>query len=220
MQRQMLRLTLLLGVMVTLLGGTGVFAVFTDSAMGGPNTVTSGARPRAANLQIAPATIVNGDVACQAFVENTLTPQFSITGLQPEGSAEHAYVCLRNSGSGTLDLSAGATGLRDLDSACTGDEATAGDETCGGDQAGELGEVLKTGITQVDCATLTPVGGFETWLLNYAAQPLDFGADPLAAGATICVEIVLKYSIATEAQIQVAQSDMVTWNFRFEGTAS
>ena len=41
MQRHMLRLTLILGVMVTLLSGTGVFAVFTDQASGGTNTVNS-----------------------------------------------------------------------------------------------------------------------------------------------------------------------------------
>ena len=48
MGRHTLRITIVLGMLVTLLGGTGIFATFTDRATGGQATVSSGARPKAA----------------------------------------------------------------------------------------------------------------------------------------------------------------------------
>jgi predicted ribosomally synthesized peptide with SipW-like signal peptide len=219
-QRHALRLTLVLGVMVTVLGGTGVFAVFTDQAQGGGNNVTSGSLARAADLHIAAATVVSGAVSCQMFADDTMTGQFTILDLQPTTPTQRAYVCLRNVGSAGLDLTAQAVSLFDVDIACTGDEAAAGDATCGMG-AGELAQVVTVAIHQVDCGTLAPTGGFGQALDDWASTADAFAAPELQPATTACIEFELSYlSTATESQIQQAQSDNVRWNFRFEGTAS
>lgn len=219
MQRQMLRLTLVLGVMVTLLGGTGVFAVFSDQATAGRNTVNSGALASAADLKIAPAT-ASQVVSCQTFADDTTTPQFTITDFQQTTPVQRAYVCLRNGGSAALDLTAQAAFVMDSDPACTGDEAAAGDATCGNDQAGELSPLISVDIRTVNCQTLAGTGGLAQTVDQWATASA-FAAPQLAAGDIACIEFALRYSsVATETQVQQAQSDMVTWNFRFEGTAS
>lgn len=220
MQRQMLRLTLVLGVMVTLLGGTGVFAVFSDQASGGPNTVTSGALASAADLRIAPAT-ASQIVSCGQYQEDTTTSQFTVVDFNQQTAVQRAYVCLSNAGSAPLDLTLQASFLRDLDTGCTGDEAAAGDATCGANGLGELSFVTSVDAHQVNCMTLARTGGLAQTLDRWGAVATSFAAPQLAPGAIACIEFELRYSsAATETQVQVAQSDQVTWNFRFEGTAS
>jgi predicted ribosomally synthesized peptide with SipW-like signal peptide len=219
MQRQMLRLTLLLGVMVTLLGGTGVFAVFSDQASGGRNSVVSDDLASAADLQIAAAT---GDqvVTCQTFADGTTTPQFTITDFGPETQVQKGYACLRNNGSAALELTVQATSLFDSDIACTGDEAAAGDTTCGNNLAGELSPLIAIDISQVNCQTLIRSGGHSQVLDRWAAVT-DIAAPSLTPGGIACIEFELHYSpLATETQVQKAQSDQVLWHFRFQGTAS
>jgi predicted ribosomally synthesized peptide with SipW-like signal peptide len=53
MERRTAFAIMAIGVVVTLLGGTGIFAVFTDRAETGKGSVTSGELPHAADLQIA-----------------------------------------------------------------------------------------------------------------------------------------------------------------------
>lgn len=219
MQRQMLRLTLILGVMVTLLGGTGVFAVFSDHANGGPNTVNSGALAKAADLHIAPGTVGAGGVSCTVYADNTSTAQFTVQDFRPGSQPVRAHVCLRNVGSATLDLTSSAANLLDVDVACTGDEAAAGDASCGGDGAGELAPIVFVTTRQVNCQTLAATGGLTQGLDRWATAPAAFGASSLGAGGIACIEFEIRHA-GTEAQSQVAQSDTVTWNFRFEGTAS
>lgn len=224
MQRQMLRLTLALGVLVTMLGSTGVFAVFSDSARGGNNSVESGVRPRAADLQIATGTGDDGlPWSCGTFSENLSTGQFAVTGLQPGEPAGVAGVCLFNAGAGTLSVTVGATGtIRDLDVACTGDEAANGDETCGTDQLGELSPLLYLTLDAFDCATGDPVGGVANIALDsLQAGTVPVGDLPIPANGRLCTDIEVGYSDAsTEAEAQIAQSDKVTWTLTFVGTAS
>jgi hypothetical protein len=52
-QRRLAVATIGLGSLVTLMGGTGIFAVFTDRATTGTSKVDSGARASAADLKIA-----------------------------------------------------------------------------------------------------------------------------------------------------------------------
>jgi len=221
MHRQMLRLTFILGVLVTVLGGTGVFASFTDTAQGGVNSVGSGARPSAADLQIATATVSGSVVTCGAFSDNTSTAQFTLTNVQPTTPTAKTYICLRNVGSGALTLSMTAPSLRDLDTSCTGDEAAAGDTTCGNNGQGELSDVIAVGSSTVDCRDIaTILGGTGDLLSRINAIPAEVAADVLAAGATSCVELSVRYVGSSETEIQVAQSDTVTWNFLFTGVAS
>lgn len=221
MQRQMLRLTLILGVMVTLLGGTGVFAVFTDEANGGPNSVTTGALAKAADLQIAGGTAIQGAIGCQGYAENTQTAQYTLTGLTPESAIQRSYVCLKNNGSSPLDLRLQAAAVRDLDVDCTGDEAVTGDATCGNNGVGELSFVVSIDAHEVNCQTLVRTGGLAQTLDRWGTAATAFGASQLSAGGVACIEFELRYSqAATATQQQLAQSDSSTWNFRFEGTAS
>jgi hypothetical protein len=221
MERQMLRLMLVLGVLVTILGTTGVFATFRDQAAGGSNAVTSGSRPSAADLQIAPATASGGVITCQTYVENTTTPQFSVGNFQPTSAPVYGYVCLRNNGAGALTLTVAATSLTDVDTSCTGDESAAGDSSCGNNGSGELSSALVVSAQEVSCSDSTVISGSGDVLQNVATRPLGVGAAGLAANRFMCVRFETKYlPDATETQIQIAQSDLVTWTFGFEGTGS
>jgi hypothetical protein len=235
MGRQSLRIILVLGVLVTLVGGTGIFATFSDRATAGTNTIQSSGRQAAADLRIEPADFLSGGVDCdlaedgqQWTHDSTTTPQFVLDILDP-GVAQIKYVCLKNVGSGTLDVTASAIDLVDLDLACSGDEAANGDTTCGLDaegapQLGELSARLLVDVDKVGCADQSNV------LQDNAAEQLDAfaaatviggaGATPLAPDAVACLKIVLEYPFdAPEADAQVAQSDKVTWRFAFDGAA-
>lgn len=220
MQRQMLRLTLILGVMVTLLGGTGVFAVFTDQASGGVNSVTTGSLAKAAELVIAPAQ--GGQiVSCGQYQDNTATAQFTLTDFQISTATQRSYVCLRNSGSAPLDLTLQAMNVRDLDTDCTGDEAASGDATCGNNGTGELSFVVSVDAHQVNCQTVQRQTGLAQTLDRWGTAASAFGASQVAPGGIACIEFELRYSqSATALQQQLAQSDNTTWIFRFEGSAS
>jgi hypothetical protein len=223
MERQMLRLTLLLGVLVTILGGTGVFAVFNDQASGGANSVTSDSLAHAADLQIATASrSQSGDgIDCSGtFDENTTTPQFTIGRFQAESQGETAFVCLRNVGSAELDLSARATELVDLDIACTGDEAAAGDTTCGDNQAGELAPIVAVSVVRADCGTDNTLGGVGMVLAQWPQGSSLGSGIALRPGETGCIRMTISYFGLNESDIQQAQSDRVTWKFTFTGTAS
>ena len=222
MERHMLRLTFVLGVLVTILGGTGVFAVFTDQAHTGINSVQSGARAQAADLRIAPATAdyLASTVTCGRFENNTAATQFTVADLQPESDFIDSWLCLRNSGAAALSLNVGIGPLTNVDNDCTGDEAAAGDTTCGNSQAGELAERLVVHVVDVTCETFTSATTHVKYLTEIAAEPLRLRDTPLEPGETACVRLILEYDpYATEEQIQVAQSDVVQWRFGFEGTA-
>jgi predicted ribosomally synthesized peptide with SipW-like signal peptide len=225
MHRQLLRLTFVLGVLVTILGGTGVFASFTDSSRGGPNSVTSGSRPSAADLQIASASLSTNPVnavQCGTYSDNTSTTQFSATNVQPSSQALVAYVCLKNAGSALLNLTVGAPDVRDLDTSCTGDENADGDASCGNNGAGELSPLLVAASTQVDCTNVgDTMGGGSASLSSLGGTPIAASSFPLASNGVACIQLMITYDpAATEAQIQIAQSDQVTWSFTFTGTAS
>jgi hypothetical protein len=237
--RPMLRALMVLGVIVTLVSGTGLFAVFSDRATTGQNDVSSGELPNAADLQIATASIgdanVDGlpDVVCDTFTEDLVTGLFSLSDLQPgysSSDAEAATMCLRNVGSSILNLSASAIDLTDADISCTGDEAASGDLTCGPDatmisQAGELSPLITVNFAGVDCADATVLFDHVGNLADLAITPMAIDAHPnvieLAPGDTACYSVRLGYPIpASGTDVQLAQSDQVQWRFAFDGAAS
>ena len=221
MERHMLRLTLVLGVLVTILAGTGVFATFSDIATGGSNSVTSGARPSAADITIATATATNGVTTCGTFGDHTTTPQFTVTDLQPNSVPTTSFLCLRNAGAATVSITAGISGLRDVDTQCTGDEETSGDETCGGNQPGELSRAVLVTIAEVSCSTGVVVIAREMALDQLPAFPVALSSSGIAPAATACVRLVVGYDRdMPEAIIPIAQSDTSTWTFLFEATAA
>lgn len=228
MARHSLRIVIVLGALITLLGGTGIFAVFSDRATTGTNDVTSGGLGHAADLQIATAAVSNGTVVCDAFSDDLATGFFSVSDLQPSaGDAYRGSFCLKNAGSSAVNLTASTIDLSDIDSACTGDEAAFGDTSCGGDQAGELGNVLVAAIAELDCNTAAYSGQTGSASLSALASPVGLPvggivgrpAGDLNPGQTACYFVELRYPDSTpEIDVQLAQSDTVTWRFAFDGT--
>jgi hypothetical protein len=118
------------GAIVTTVGGTGIFAVFTDRATQGPNTVQSGARPRAADIQIATADFVAGAAAdCGTFQENITTALWTAANMQP-GDTERHYMCVKNNGAAAFTTTLSVIDMTSSDPLCTGDEASV-DPGCG-----------------------------------------------------------------------------------------
>ena len=223
--RQSLRIVMVLGVLITLVGGTGIFAVFTDRATTGFNTVGSGARPHAADLQISEASNTGGALNCDPdgdalFSDDLTTGLFSVADVQPGGQTPSRWICLLNAGSGPLAISASVIDLQDEDEGCTGDEEAAGDTTCGGFQAGELGALLDLEVTEVPCLDPNAPGiGSTGSLATFADEPIRGGGGSFPAGSTTCVRLRVSYPGATpETSVQLAQSDRVQWRFAFDGT--
>lgn len=223
MERQMLRLMVVLGALITLLGGTGVFAVFTDSVEAEDNSARSGAVARAADLQIALGDYGAESISCGAFQENLTTPILTATDLQPGWSSSAAAFCLRNVGAASVQISFQATRLVDSEIDCTGDEG-ATDLTCSPGARGELSGVLQIYTEKVNCDSLAGSGrrGDNLATLNDAARNLP-GDDVLLAGSTACWTFVAFYpdaALLPAETIQNAQSDSSTWSFFFIGQAT
>lgn len=220
MGRHSLRIIVVLGALVTLVGGTGIFAVFTDRATTGYNSVGSGPRAQSADLAIAEGDVVAEAIDCGSFSEDLATNLFSVADVQPGDPTISADVCLINNGSGDLAITANAIDLNDEDEACTGDEEEAGDTTCGGFQAGELGSVLAVQIDRITCATNASEPIQSNSVVNWTTNPVAIPGEPLAPGEIACLRLLAFYpSTTAETSIQLAQSDRVQWRFAFDGTA-
>ncbi len=232
MSRSLLRITVALGLVISVLSGMGVFATLSDTANGGDNSVTSGDRPSVADLRIEPGVLVAGQPAtvnCDADADgilwegnDTATPQFSVADVQPGDTLPDAYVCLKNVGAADLALTVYAMDIVNLeaDSGCTGDEAASSDTDCSAGAAGELGGLLWISIDRVDCSNVDSVdfqGAQDQPLIQFPPS-LSTGTG-LAPDAVTCVRFSMSYPDPGEVNAQVAQSDQVTWHFSFSATA-
>jgi hypothetical protein len=226
--RQALRITILLGVLFTLVGGTGIFAVFSDRALTGPSDVNSAELVKAADLLIAAAQpqdpMNSGPFSCDPYSDNLVTPLMTFT--TNVGGGNERFVCLVNVGSSAVDLSLTAVDLADLDTDCTGDEAAFGDATCGLDQTtmapqgGELSPTLTVETDLYDCLTgsglLTPgAPDFSATLSGLAAGPQSL--ETLQPNGQVCVRLRVYWRPTGDAA-QISQSDEATWRFAFDGT--
>ena len=220
MERHMLRLTLVLGVLVTIIGGTGVFAVFTDTAEGGPNSVASGAQRPAADLLIAAGEISTvGWIHCGEFEDAATTGGFAVSDLQPGSGATTIGICVSNNGASPVSLAVGAPNLRDIDGLCTGDEGRV-DPTCGDGGPGELSGLLQVDFRERDCETGEVIAPTQAGLGALRAGFVTVGST-LEPTEYTCFSIGVYYpDLVSAASVQAAQSDQVTWNFVFQGTAS
>jgi hypothetical protein len=205
-----------LGAVVTLMGAAGIFAVFTDRATTGTNTVSSGERPRAADLKIAVANQTLSD--CQNFTDDLATGLVSMSNAQP-GSGASKYVCLRNAGASSLIVSLSALDLTNSEDGCTGDEQAAGDQTCGTGE-GELGNELYVYANQIPCEGGVGSPTVSNWLSSLAGgQTLALGT--LSPNEQGCYYIETAYPGNTpDGDAQKAQSDTATWRFAFDATTS
>src|SRR4051812_14891150 len=176
-----------LGLVISLVGGTGIFAPFTDKAQSGPNSVTSGERPRAADLKLAmPVDLL--PCAAGDYSDNTTTAVLTATDAQPGFQQAH-FFCLKNAGSLALTVTVKPVDVVNVDTACTGDEEAAGDTTCGGDKAGELGSALFVRTALFPCA-----GGAGTSVFGGTIdeQPV-MALGTLAPDEVVCGSIEVNY---------------------------
>jgi len=207
------------GVLVCVIGGTVVYSALQDTARTGTNSAESAALAASADIQLASAGKGPGGVIqCDAFSEDLSSPVLTVADYKP-GDQNTRFFCVKNIGSQQVSLSVLADELTDIDFACTGDEAANGDATCGGDQIGELSAALMDQVRTVDCATGAPIlTGSQHKLAAHATTPDALGT--VAVNATACIDLFFFYpnGLADEA-VQTAQSDRVTWRFKFSAQA-
>lgn len=217
MRRAFLLTTAALGLVVCLVGSTGLFAALTDTARTGTNQVTTPGLAASADIQLAPREGPTGQPTCGAFSDDLATGLFDFTATPPYANQSH-IVCVKNVGSQALtSLTMRADELTDIDIDCTGDEEANGDPDCGGDAAGELSDVLEVRANWDGCPYEMPTDGTPTTTLaDLAATPLTLKT--LAVDEVVCIMIFVGYPAtgATPEAIQRAQSDKVTWRFRFD----
>lgn len=224
MARHSLRVVVVLGMLITLVGGTGIYATISDRALTGPSDVTSDSLARAANLGIAQLQLPpnNGPFTCDRYFDDLTSPLF--TFIATPGRQADAYFCVVNSGSRAVDVTLTSTDVTDLDVACTGDEAAFGDTTCGSvggiPQVGELSPNLtvETDLYQCDTGALLSPGtpDFTSSLAGLGTIPYTT-LGTLLPGTQLCLRLRV-YWASTGDLGQVSQSDEVTWRFAFDGT--
>lgn len=221
--RRLLATTMALGLVITAMNFTGIFAVFRDRATTGANTEESGEQPRTADLLIA---IDNfGWCANDPFADDLEAGLFDVGGLVP-GTSEQARICLKNVGTAALALTGSTIDVIETETDCTGDEEAAGDATCGtaniGD--GELGTVLFTDIGRVDCATGGGTGDLaRASVADLATTPGGLGTvDPGAQACFVISTYIPNPGVlgVTSDALQQAQSDRIQWRFAFDGAAT
>ena len=212
MRRPLALSLMVLGLVVTLIGGTGLFAPFTDRAATGVNSVTSGERPKAADLKLALVASLD-ECSTATYSDNITTPGISATDAQP-GYKQYIYFCLKNAGSAELDVSLNVIDLANVDVDCTGDEAVV-DTTCGADGAGELGSVLHNYANLFPC----DVGAGTNYVGGFLSDLPSIRFFLLPAGAVWCGSIETFYPLnRTADEVLRAQTDKVTWKYAFDGT--
>jgi hypothetical protein len=221
MRRSALLTVAAFGGLVCLLGGSLLYSALQDTARTGTNTAESAGLPPSADIQLAHATQNLGttppSIQCGTFSENLTSGLFTLTALTPGGPLNAKHFCIKNVGSQPVTLSALVDELTDVDFDCTGDEGASGDATCGGNAAGELSSVLRVQYVVVGCTTNERTG-VQSLLDANATTPLSLGS--LAAGATGCFEADIFYPANTAATaVQTAQSDRVSWRFKFSAQA-
>ena len=215
MRRPVLLSLAAVGGVIVLLGSTGIFAALSDTARSEINYIDSGALAASSDLQASTATFSTFDVTCGPFTED-LTSNLIVIGGPPGADTGLMYpYCLRNVGSQTVDLTALAADLGEIEMGCTGDEAVY-DTSCGSG-AGELGEFVQVAHHQVNCATATVFATDIYLLRDTSITPASLGT--LGPGETRCFGASIIQSFSTDAQRQAAQSDRLAWRFAWTGQA-
>lgn len=217
-------MTMGLGLVVSAMGFTGIYAVFTDRATTGTNTAQSGTQPRAADLKIA----LVEDQFCTnpTFTDDLTTDLLNVADLQPDFNVPQIeWLCLKNVGTSSLAVTVSAIDVVETEVGCTGDEEASGDATCGtaGIGDGELGTVLNAQVFQFDCVTEAQETSVLATVVSLAGTPGSLGA--LASNELMCLRIGVTMpgpggEPFTSDALQRGQSDKVQWRFAFDGTAS
>lgn len=215
-----------LGLVASVLPLTGIIAGTTDTAETGPNSASSRAEPASADVQLArggrDASDAASPFACGDYSENLATGFFEMTGLTegggglPNVDAVHSELCVRNVGAAPVDVRLFVADRAETDPECTGDEASF-DETCGSG-AGELGQVL---LAHVGADASCDGNVFSRETNDFATlEVTGHLLGSIAPGQQLCVQLSVEYPDVSNALLQQAQSDLVTWRFTVEATAT
>lgn len=200
---------------VGLLGLAGVFAAATDRAHTQTNRYESAAYEEGpdVDLQLAPR---NEDGTCGFFSDDLATRLITVTGDAShfQGNWFDSGLCLRNVGIYWSQVSLRAIDLDDRELDCTSREGEV-DQTCIEGEAGELADLVSFHIIECEGSSygIGNVGLTELAAEPRAVRPVQPGAPPIA----LCIQTRL---LATPAEARLAQSDVVTWRFAFDGVAS
>lgn len=209
---------MVVGAVVTAVGGSGIWAVFSDRATQGTNTIESGSQPSVADLQVGEFV---GE-ACTGMSDDLATALWSVSSMQP-GDAVGRVICLKSNGAAAVSVRLAAIDIAEGDAQCTGDEQTV-DTSCGGGLGqGQLASALLVEYaTDMDCDTVIGESGEDqVGVLGTLGVGSSFAvlsaASGLAAGSTMCVNLTVRYPSETSIDlVQAAQSDSVSWKFAFD----
>lgn len=220
MRRSVLITLVVLGSLISLIGGTGLFAALVDTASTGVNSVDSAGLPPSADIQLAAATDFDFPVPCGTFEDDLEIPFVVHDDLQPGQQTITKMFCIKNVGSQPVTISATVESLTDVEVGCTGDEALYDETTCGDGAEGELSSVLQTIYITIGCEA----GGGSGFTFILSANfnvPHPLNGPELAPGEIGCYQLAVDYPSTTPADaVQAAQSDLVTWVYTFIGDAS
>lgn len=214
MRRPVLLSVMAAGAVISLVSMTGIFAVFTDRATTGTNSLQTGALARAVDVQIGTFTQTTNAMAgtCDSFVEDSTSPLLTVESAEPSPTLLRGPTfCVKNAGSVAATIMQNPIDVVDVEVDCTGDEATV-DTTCGGSGAGEVAQSLEINTMWGDCAggaTGGPITPFESQFFGRLFQP----------GQTMCVFHEFRYNPTGDSAI-AGQSDRLTWRFAYDAQSS
>jgi len=217
----------IMGLIVSVLGSTGLFAALTDSARTGTNNLDAAPLAGSAELKIQAGVVPPPDptgpppttVTCAlgGWVDDLTTGGFVANNVGPGFDSGVSYYCLQNAGSQTVSLAGTIDSLLDIDIVCTGDEALYNDLTCGNQLEGELKNVIEVMWSSVNCFDINQGSTTGIGIEGNVGAPVDLGS--IAPGQIRCFGLRAIYSSANPPDaIQRAQSDHLSWRFKFTGT--
>lgn len=221
---------LVVGVIMTFATLLGVFAAQSDSASTGTLEVNSSSLTSSVDLKIADQVISTAATDCSSisaatYIENQTVQPLVFSNADP-GDDLVRYVCVKNTGAESANINLDLFAATNTDTACTGDELTFDAASCG-TGAGELGPLLNVDVFRMGSAATDNVGCDELISLSGATysggivNQTGNAIGSIGAGEYACYRIDVDYpSIGTSGdEEQEAQSDRVTWKFRFNGNA-
>jgi hypothetical protein len=235
MRRPVLLTLAVLGGVVCLIGGVGLFASLSDTGKTGPLTAQSGALAGSADIKLTTAHLVDPtmsgqlSIACDnAGYSDDLTTDTNTISASPNFTSDKLFFCIKNVGSQPVSVTFDAFEMVDVELACTGDEALF-DSDCGLPGGvpgiGELSGVLSVIVEWYPQCDPNPIHEQSTrGLKSLASTPLALHGLSASGGPPECYSLTLSYpeagptSTNTPAMIQAAQSDQVTWRFRFNAS--
>jgi hypothetical protein len=211
---------ILLGAAVSMLLGSGLLALASDSVRSEGNSVQSGTfTPPSHDLKAARVTSSSecdtatySDGPFTGLIENG---QITLGTALGSSASQEDFFCLRNDGTTTGFLEVSFQSVVDREAgACEASESTAGDTSCADGEAGELKPLLFAQFNAVGgtsgCGGVGVVG-----FASYESNPKLVDAD-VAPGATCILWMTVSSNLtSSNTEYLVAQTDRVEWDIVF-----